>query len=186
MLRLPHLSKLTFLMLCLLPAVGVLADPQPDLRLVSARDHIEEAFTTNRMLYADKERIYLASAFRDIDAGLGGELFVLARDRELVGHMHLRAANVVTRQGRSLLVGDESGIVHLFDLGVTPPQLVESIDLRRATGHFGRAAIEIRALWSDHYDDLVFAASSWGSFSVRGPNLPSFFVFELSRKQQNQ
>src|SRR5687767_6418351 len=46
---------------------------QTKIRLVSARDRIEGSFVGNQAVYADKDRIYLAS--------FEGKLFVLARDR---------------------------------------------------------------------------------------------------------
>lgn len=55
-----------------------------------------------------------------------------------------------------------------------------SVDLRAITGHTGSEDIEIRALWSDAYDNLVFAGSSWGNDQSRGTNLPAFFILELN------
>jgi hypothetical protein len=51
-------------------------------------------------------------------------------------------------------------------------------------GHTGIEDIEIRALWKDNVDDLVFAGSSWGNDQSRGPTLPSFFVLELVKRKQ--
>jgi hypothetical protein len=53
-----------------------------------------------------------------------------------------------------------------------------SLNLRQVTGHTGIEDIEIRALWADHLDTLIFAGSSWGNDQSRGPLLPSFFVLE--------
>ncbi|SRR6266446_6980256 len=46
---------------------------QAAIQLVSPRDHIEGSFLGNQAVYADAQRIYLAS--------FQGKLFVLARDR---------------------------------------------------------------------------------------------------------
>lgn len=349
MLGRPHHSRCAMLLLlCLLCAAEVIAGPPPDLRLISVRDQIEGSFTTGRMLYADDERIYLASfqgdlfvlerdrasnfpvlqviedstsalsgvtgdkenlyvtsvdgrvrvyhktiplqlvrteqvapfqlggaevvgtnlyvsrgthawdvdrkhvfvsALNEGDAVLGfkkrtlsptlthGEMFVpqmtmiydrrtaqpvfaipdpldvfgrLASPRLFVDQKYLfrtipgccgnlveifdartfervqdirrSAANTVTRRGRWLIIGDEFGRVSLWDIGVNPAAFIEAIDLRQVTGHTGSEDIEIRALWTDRHDNLVFAASSWGNDASRGPDLPAFFVFELSSK----
>src|ERR1051325_3591341 len=58
-----------------LPAAKVLcAQETPQLRLVSARDHIEGSFVVSGAVCADQDRIYLAS--------FQGTLFILARDRD--------------------------------------------------------------------------------------------------------
>src|SRR5215213_9460580 len=66
-------TRVVLLSLLMLPAVTFKAEAQVTLQLVSARDHIEGGFTTSHAVYADRERIYLAS--------FQGKLFVLARDR---------------------------------------------------------------------------------------------------------
>jgi hypothetical protein len=50
------------------------------------------------------------------------------------------------------------------------------VDLRLLTG---RADVEIRSLWADGLDDLVFAASARGNDSALDPTLPPFFVLKL-------
>jgi hypothetical protein len=87
--------------------------------------------------------------------------------------------NTVARSGPWLIAGNENGRVDLFDLRQNPSPLISSVDLRQLTGHTGREDIEIRALWIDKLDNLIFAGSSWGNDQSRGPTLPSFFVLEL-------
>ena len=70
----------------------------------------------------------------------------------------------------------ETGTVGFFD---NQNHLVQRLDLRALTGHTGSEDIEIRSLWADGFDDLVFAASSWGNDASRGPTLPAFFVLRL-------
>lgn len=91
------------------------------------------------------------------------------------------SVNTVVRRGRWLIGGREYGVVDLFDLGQNPSPLVSSVDLRQLTGHTGSEDIEIRALWADRHDNLIFAGSSWGNDQSRSPTLPSFFVLELLR-----
>ena len=87
--------------------------------------------------------------------------------------------NTVTRRGQWLIAGNEGGQIDAFDLARTPSPLVASLDLRVLTGHTGSEDIEIRALWNDGLDNLIFAGSSWGNEQARSPSLPSFFVLEL-------
>lgn len=87
--------------------------------------------------------------------------------------------NTVTRYGQWLIAGNERGQVDAFDLTRTPSPFVASLDLRILTGHTGSEDIEIRALWTDRVDNLIFAGSSWGNDQSRHPSLPSFFVLEL-------
>ncbi|MGE5118436.1 MAG: hypothetical protein ACM3N6_18295 [Betaproteobacteria bacterium] len=94
------------------------------------------------------------------------------------------STNTALRNGRWLVGGTEAGTVDVFDLGRSPSPLVSSVDLRQATGHTGADDIEIRALWSDSNDMLVFAASSWGNQFTKSPTLPSFFVLELVPRQK--
>jgi hypothetical protein len=84
--------------------------------------------------------------------------------------------NTVTRSRRWLIAGNEGGRVDLFDLRQSPSPLISSADLPRLTGRTGIAEIEIRALWEDNVDNLIFAASSW---QTQDPSVPSFFVLEL-------
>lgn len=72
--------------------------------------------------------------------------------------------------------GMETGEIGFFD---SRNHLVQKLNLRTITGHTGIEDIEIRALWADGLDDLVFAASSWGNNDSRGPTLPAFFVLRL-------
>jgi hypothetical protein len=70
----------------------------------------------------------------------------------------------------------ETGSVDYFD---QDNHLIKQVDLRLLTGHTGGDDIEIRSIWADGLDDLVFAASSWGNDDTRAPTLPSFFVLRL-------
>jgi hypothetical protein len=87
--------------------------------------------------------------------------------------------NTVVRRGRWLVAGNEGGQVDVFDLSQNPSLLVSSADLRQLTGHTNPEDVEIRALWTDRHDNLIFAGSSWGNEQSRGPFLPSLFVLEL-------
>jgi hypothetical protein len=123
--------------------------------------------------------------FRTIPGCCGDRVEIFdAHTFERVQDVIRAAANTVIRRGRWLIIGDESGMVSLWDIAVNPAAFIETIDLRQITGHTGSEDIEIRALWSDPHDNLVFAASSWGNDSSRGPNLPAFFVLELARRVQ--
>lgn len=84
--------------------------------------------------------------------------------------------NTAIIQNNWLVAGSEAGKVDLFD---GKRNLTASLDLRALTGHTGSEDIEIRALWSDSTDNLVFAASSWGNDQSRSAALPSLFVLEL-------
>jgi hypothetical protein len=87
--------------------------------------------------------------------------------------------NTVVRSDRWLIAGNEGGQVDVFDIQQNPSPIVSSVDLRQLTGHTGSEDIEIRALWKDNLDNLIFAGSSWGNDQSRGPSLPSFFVLEV-------
>jgi hypothetical protein len=93
------------------------------------------------------------------------------------------AANTVAgirRKGIPLLVGgSETGSVDLYMFGEDGYDLVSVADLRTLTGFNGSEDIEIRGLWVDGFDNLVFAASSWGNDKSRSPDLPSMFVLEI-------
>lgn len=91
--------------------------------------------------------------------------------------------NTVVRWGRWLIAGNEGGQTDVFDLRQNPSPLLSSIDLRQLTGHTRSEDIEIRALWKDNLDNLIFAGSSWGNDQSRGPSLPSFFVLELVKRK---
>ncbi len=94
-----------------------------------------------------------------------------------------RTANTVAalkRRGMSLLAaGTEPGAVDLYAFNKNGYELVNSVDLPAVTGFLGQEDIEIRALWADGLDNIVFAGSSWGNDRSRGPELPSFFVLEI-------
>jgi N-acetylneuraminic acid mutarotase len=84
--------------------------------------------------------------------------------------------NVARSVPNGIVSGMETGSVDYFD---AQNHLIKQADLRLLTGHTGGDDIEIRSLWTDSHDDLVFAASSWGNDASRGPTLPSFFVLRL-------
>lgn len=88
-------------------------------------------------------------------------------------------ANATVRRRDLLVVGGEEGFVKVFDFTQQSPPQVAVADLRTLTGHTGSEDIEIRALWMDRRDNLIFAGSSWGNDLTRGPDLPSFFVLDL-------
>src|SRR6266550_198444 len=87
-------------------------------------------------------------------------------------------SNTVVERDGLLIAGNEGGIVDAFDRASNPSSLLATLNLRQETGHTGIEDIEIRALWADHLDTLIFAGSSWGNDLSRGPLLPSFFVLE--------
>lgn len=88
--------------------------------------------------------------------------------------------------GRDLLIGGtEGGIVKMFDLDSpvsTLPPCVGTVDLPVITGFTSAEDIEIRALWCDGLDNLVFCGSSWGNTTTQSLNLPSFFVLEIEMR----
>jgi hypothetical protein len=94
-----------------------------------------------------------------------------------------RTTNTVAgtqRKGLPLLVGgSENGCVDLYANDGGLYNLISSINLPAETGFMRPEDIEIRSLWVDGLDNLVFAASSWGNNQSRGPNLPSFFILEI-------
>jgi hypothetical protein len=86
----------------------------------------------------------------------------------------------IKRKGVPLLIGGtESGTVDLYRQNNNGYEYLSSADLHSLTGFNGPEDIEIRALWADGLDNLVFAASSWGNDSTRGPSLPSLFILEI-------
>jgi len=97
-----------------------------------------------------------------------------------------RTANTVApikRRGMSLLAaGSETGAVDLYAFNRNRYELVNSAYLPALTGFFGPEDIEIRAMWADGLDNLVFAGSSWGNDRSRGSQLPSFFILEIHWK----
>jgi hypothetical protein len=84
--------------------------------------------------------------------------------------------NVVVAVQNGFWSGMETGEIGYFD---SQNHLVQKLNLRALTGHTGSEDIEIRALWADGFDDLVFAASSWGNDASRSLSLPAFFVLRL-------
>lgn len=88
-------------------------------------------------------------------------------------------ANAVTQYDKWLVGGDEAGRVLVFNSDENPSSQYGFIFLTQLTGHTNPEDIEIRSLWKDDHDDLIFAGSSWGNDQTRGPNLPSFFVLEF-------
>src|SRR6266446_1644814 len=80
-----------------------------------------------------------------------------------------RFTNTVVRRGHWLIAGNEAGLIDVFDLSSNPSPLVSSINLPQVTGHTRPEDIEIRALWRDGNDNLIFAGSSWGNDATRGP-----------------
>lgn len=84
--------------------------------------------------------------------------------------------NTVVKRGPQMVGGKETGEVVLFDRAQFPAQKVATVNLRVETGHTGAEDIEIRAVWTDGNDNLIFAGSSWGNDASRGPQLPSFFI----------
>jgi len=98
-----------------------------------------------------------------------------------IQNIPLANANTVERRSRWLIAGTESGQVYQYDVRQKPAVSISSVNLRQLTGHNGSEDIEIRALWTDHRDGLIFAGSSWGNDQSRGPDLPSFFVLELAK-----
>jgi hypothetical protein len=87
-------------------------------------------------------------------------------------------ANAVVWSGGLLVLGDEDGSVDLWRTDGAQPVLLDRAPLRILTGHTGIEDIEIRALWTDAHDRLIFAGSSWGNDQSRSLDLPSFFVLE--------
>lgn len=80
-------------------------------------------------------------------------------------------------QGKDLLLaGTEGGIVDLLDLNASEP-CTAFVNLRWTTGHTGIEDIEIRSLWCDGFDGLVFCGSSNPS-----SNLPTFFVLKIETR----
>jgi hypothetical protein len=88
------------------------------------------------------------------------------------------STNTVVQRDGFLIAGSEAGNVDVFDIAANPSPLLATLNLRQLTGHTGSEDIEIRALWADNVDNLIFAGSSWGNDQSRGPLLPSLFVLE--------
>jgi hypothetical protein len=126
-------------------------------------------------LYTDK-KIFVQS----IAGCCGPGLFIYNKKTfKLEQKIDRTGANTVVRSGRFLIEGNEGGQIGLYDISHNPASFISDVNLRQLTGHTGVEDIEIRALWIDEVDNLIFAASSWGNDQSRGPLLPSFFVLEL-------
>jgi hypothetical protein len=126
-------------------------------------------------LYADRE---IVGQMRPGCCGLGVSLY----DPETLGfdqRLASRNSNSLARRGRWLIVGTEAGTVEVWDIGRRPAPVVARVDLRALTGHTGVEDIEVRALWFDEVDNLLFAGSSWGNDQSRSPALPAFFALQL-------
>jgi hypothetical protein len=127
-------------------------------------------------LYADRE---IFGQMRPGCCGLGVSLY----DPESLGfdqRLSSATSNALARRGRWLVVGTEAGQVEVWDISRRPAPVVARADLRALTGHTGVEDIEVRALWFDEVDNLLFAGSSWGNDQSRSPALPAFFVLQLT------
>lgn len=152
-----------------------------DRRTAAAIGRIANPIGSQVALFGDQTRLY-----QTVPGCCGLGIFVYNKDTLTLDQFIPRAAtNTVAAANQLetdlLIGGTEWGSVDLFDLSrieIYAP-LLSSVDLRTATGHTGPEDIEIRALWADGLDDLVFAASSWGNDSSRSPDLPSFFVLQI-------
>jgi hypothetical protein len=90
----------------------------------------------------------------------------------------------VERRGVSMLVGgSETGLVDLYTYDGREYNLIDSSNLGSLTGFEHPEDIEIRSLWVDGLDNLIFAGSSWGNDNSRRPGLPSFFILEIANPQ---
>ena len=113
----------------------------------------------------------------------GCRMLMCGRPSKIIGgapdSMEVRAARravvaLVTRAGL------ESGRVMSFPTAHPGAPALSAVDLRALTGHTRPEDIEIRAHWTDRYDKLIFAGSSWGNDTSRSDSLPSFFVLRLT------
>lgn len=91
------------------------------------------------------------------------------------GEISVRYTNSVVQKNDYLIAGGEDGKISL----ISGSEVIGSLELRKVTKQQGREDIEIRSLWADSYDNLIFAASSWGNDASRSNDLPSFFVLEI-------
>jgi hypothetical protein len=90
------------------------------------------------------------------------------------------AVAAVRRRGSDFLVaGTEGGLVDLYKLADEGYTLIQTSDLRAITGFTGAEDIEIRSVWADGLDNLIFAGSSWGNDASRSASLPSLFILEI-------
>jgi hypothetical protein len=79
----------------------------------------------------------------------------------------------VAWSGPYLVLGSEGSVVSMWDLRGPYPLAVGWADLRQLTGHTRIDDFEVRAIYSDDRDRLIFGATSW-NYS----DLPSFIVLE--------
>lgn len=88
--------------------------------------------------------------------------------------------NAVARSNQTLIVGTELGRMELYDLSLKPSPRLHMFDARQFTGLTTPGEIlEIRSIWKDDVDNLIFAATSWANREGT-PWVPTFFVFELT------
>jgi hypothetical protein len=78
-----------------------------------------------------------------------------------------------------LIAGSEAGAIDLYEQKNGAYGFISTMNLRELTDFKGSEDIEIRSLWADPFDNLIFAGSSWGNDSNRPANLPSLFILEL-------
>jgi hypothetical protein len=99
---------------------------------------------------------------------------------QLLGRSTNVVAGTQNNSGPLLVGGSERGGIDLYALGQSGYQLNNSIDLPAITGFNGPEDIEIRGLWADGIDNLVFAASSGGNDQSRARGgVPTFFVLAI-------
>jgi hypothetical protein len=124
-------------------------------------------------------RLYLnGSSLMETNPGCCGLGITIVKAPEFVESEFISEpnANAVVAVDNGFWAGMETGTVGFFD---QQNHLVQRLDLPAITGHIGGEDIEIRSLWADGFDDLVFAASTWGNDASRSPTLPAFFVLRL-------
>lgn len=149
------------------------------VRLAALPDPPNENGTPNILpnLYVDPRILGLVSA----GGGSGGARLYDPLTLRFIRAI-TRSTNALERRARWLIAGSEGGLVDLYDLGspaASPQPPSQTVDLPQLTGQTSREAIEIRALWMDRRDNLIFAGSSGGNSLNAGPMLPTFFVLQL-------
>jgi hypothetical protein len=82
----------------------------------------------------------------------------------------------VAFQSKSYLVyGDEAGRLGMMDLtDLVNGPFISLLNLSGYTGFIGDGDIQLRSIWADGLDGLIFASSTWNN----NPAAPSFFVVE--------
>ena len=99
-----------------------------------------------------------------------------------------RSANTVAAAKASganyLIAGSEAGAIDLYEQKNGAYGFISTLNLRDLTAFKGTEDIEVRSLWVDQFDNLIFAGSSWGNDS-RPANLPSLFILELIQNSPN-